>query len=399
MAGEGISLQGRRITALLLTAFLVAQVAWRWQSLAIAPASSTPAAWSEAAVGAYVGYGDLLVPQGQGHVLVRSGQGWVQAKAAWRRHWQGVTVEIYGRGQGAVAVAWEAGATAVLPRYGQGYLLRDQQQNLWSVAPGRVQLLLGGGSGTQGRAAFFEGAKRLRREGTVPSGWQAVWADNPLPVGSSVWYLSNRDGQPGITPPHVFRLAPGADGPIAPLVPLGNLRLLTQTKGVVLAADATGEILGIDAASGLVLRRQGDLLVLAVGEGGQILLERVAPSGRELLVTQDGLATTVPLRLPKGDTALGPAAFAAGGPWLALLVQGKAGTEIAAVRLGAGRASAAAAIIPPPPGTVLTTAATLSVAGDELYVTTRQGGRQETWSRPLVGTSPLALGSRLGHGD
>ncbi len=390
-------MQGRRITALLLTAFLVAQLLWRWQFGAIAPVSTIGGGWTEVASGAYVAYGDLLLPSVQGPVLRRTSQGWVQARPSWTARLSGVQVAFFGEGSAEIAVARFAGGVRALPRYGPGYLVRDPQQNLWLVRRKSVQLLLGGGRGDQSREAFFERAASMRRQGSVPGGWQAVWAADPLPVGAAIWYLSNRDGQAGITPPHVFRLQGTQDGPVPALTALGSLRLLSAADGSVLAADATGAVLRIDARSGSVTERRTDLLVLAAGTEGRLLLLRAAPSGQSRLeVTQDALKSLEPVRLVKGVRALGSAAFSMHGNWLALLSGGPQGTFVSVVRLEGPGAPAGAQLIAPPAGTQIDTAMPLSICDGVLYLTTRQGSREQTWSRPLGGSSPLALRG-LGH--
>lgn len=386
-------MQGRRISALLLTAFLVAQLLWRWQFGAIAPVSTAAGAWTEVASGSYVAYGDLLLPSAQGPVLHRTAQGWVQAKPSWTARLPDVQVDFYGQGTAQVAIARLPGATRVLPRYDQGYLLRDPQQNLWLLGRHSTRLLLGGGQGTQSRQAFFDRAASLRRQGAVPEGWQAVWAADPLPVGAAVWYLSNRDGQVGITPPHVFQLQGTQDGPLPALTALGNLRLLSASGGAVLAADATGALLRIDPRSGSVLERRSDLFVLAVGPNGRLLVLHATPSGRSRLeVTPDGLQSLVPVHLSKGVQALGPAAFSVHGNWLALLSRGPQGILVSVLRLQGAGEPGQAQLIAPPAGTKIDAATPLSICDGVLYLTTRQGGREQTWSRTLGSTSPLALG-------
>jgi len=49
-------------------------------------------------------------------------------------------------------------------------------------------------------------------------------------------------------------------------------------------------------------------------------------------------------------------------------------------------------LIAPPAGTKIDAATPLSICDGVLYLTTRQGGREQTWSRTLGSTSPLALG-------
>ena len=397
-------MQGRRITALLLTAFLVAQLLWRWQLGAIAPASTAGGSWSEVASGAYVAYGNLLLPWAQGQVLRHSGQGWVQARPTWTARWQNVQVDLFGQGPAQVAIARGPHGTEVLPRYAGGFLLQDPQQNLWLVQPGRVKLLLGGGQGRQSREAFLASARALRQQGAVPSGWQPVWAADPLAVGSSVWYLSNRDGQVGITPPHVFRLQGTDDGPIAALTPLGNLRLLAASGGAVLAADATGALLRIDQASGSVLERRKDLFVLAVGQGGGLLVLHASPAGPPRLeVTTNGLRSMLPLRLPSGVQATGPATFSMHGHWLALLGRTAQGTVLSVASLQNAEGPGQVQLIALPAGTRIDPAVPVSICQGVLYLTTRQGSRLQTWSRPIGGTSPLAFagdlrGARHGSG-
>lgn len=391
-------MQGRRVTALLLTAFLVAQLLWRWQFGAIMPASSSGSSWSEVASGAYVADGTFLLPQAQGPVLRRSGQGWVQSKPTWQARWQGVEVDLYGQGAGQIAVAGQASGVQVLPRYSRGFLLRDTLENLWLVQRGRVKLLLGGGQGAQSRQAFLNQTASLERQGAIPSGWQAIWAAEPMPVGTTVWYLSNRDGQPGITPPHIFRLTGSENGPIAALTPLGNLRLLSAGKDEVVAADATGEILRIDASSGAVQVRRSGLLVLAAGPGGRLALWQTAPSGNaKLEITEDGLKTLLPVRLPKGVQAVGPAAFSTHGHWLVLLGRGSQGLVAAVARLDGREVSLRLQPIVPPAGTQIDPAMPVSISDGVLYLTTKQGQREQTWSRPLDSTGPMARAGVLGH--
>ncbi len=389
-------MQGRRITALLLTAFLVAQLLWRWQFGAIAPASSSDSGWSEVASGAYVAYGNFLVPEAQGQVLRRSGQGWVQAKPTWYAKLRGIEVDLFGQGAGQVAIARLKGGAKILPRYGSGFLLRDAQQNLWLVRAERISLLLGGGQGADGRQAFLDRAASLRKQGAVPSGWQPVWAADPLPVGRSVWYLSNRDGQPGVTPPHVFRLQGTENGPFTALTPLGNLRLLTADAKAVVAADATGTLLRIDQNSGAVLLRRPDLLVLAAGANGRLALLNAVPHGSpKLEVTPDGLQTLHAVHLAKGVQAMGPVSFSMHGHWLVLLARGPQGMVVSVAHLG-GRGPEQAQSIAPPAGTQIDPSMPVSVCDGVLYLSTRQGKRVETWSRPLGTTAPLALANVLG---
>lgn len=389
-------MQGRRITALLLTAFLVAQLLWRWQFGVIAPTSSPGGGWSEVASGAYVAYGNLLLPVAQGQVLNRSGQGWVQARPTWSAKWQNMQVDIFGQQPAQIAIAHLSGEYRVLPRYKNGFLLRDAQQNLWLVQSHRVRLLLGGGSGAQSRQTFLEQAAKLRRQGDIPSGWQPAWAVDPLPVGSAVWYLSNRDGQMGITPPHVFRLQGVQDGPLPALTPLGNLRLLSSADGAVLAADATDSLLRIDQTSGKILERRSGLLVLAVGPGGRLLLLQMTPSGPPRLeVTPDGLRSLLTLELPKGIQPLGPAAFSMHGNWLALLSRSPQGTIVSVAHLEGVRGQVQAQVVAPPAGTQIDTFMPVSICQGVLYLTTRQGSRMQTWSWPLGGTSALALADVL----
>jgi hypothetical protein len=393
-------LQGRRVTALLLTAFLVAQLLWRWPFLSVAPASSADGGWSEVASGAYVAQGDLLLPYAQGQVLRRTGQGWMQARADWSTAWRGVRLEIYGRGDGQVAVARLGGAMQILPRYDGGFLLYDQQQNLWLVASHRVRLLLGGGRGQDGRDAFLARARTMRQQGGIPSGWQPVWAADPLPVGQAVWYLSNRDGEVGITPPHVFRLQGQADGPVATLTPLGNLDLLTAARGAVVAADASGALLRLDASSGTVLARRPGLFPLAVGPAGEMLVLQTASSGEpSLMVSRDGLKSLARLHLPAGFTATGQAAFSTRGHWLALLGREGRTTALAVVSLQ-GALPGDAQLIAPPAGVQVDASVPLSICHGVLYLATQQGTRLETWSRSLGGTESLALGigRYAGHG-
>ncbi len=385
-------MQGRRVTALLLTAFLVAQLLWRWQFGAIAPTSSTGPDWSEVASGAYVAYGSLLVPTGQGQVLGHSDQGWTQARPSWTARWQNVEVDLYGHGRSQVAIARMPDGTRILPRYGAGFLLRDPQQNIWQVRQGGVTLLLGGNADGLSRTAFFAKAAELRAQGAVPSGWQPVWADGPLPVATAVWYLSNRDGQLGIAPPHVFRLQAADDGPIAALTPLGNLQLLAAWGGVVLAADATGAILRIDASTGAVLSGQRNLFALAVGPEGELLALRAAPNVRPTLeVSTNGLGSLLPLRLPSGVQAEGQAAFSMHGHWLAIVTGGKQGDMIAVVDLQDVKGPGDVQMIAPPAGLRIGAEAPVSICRGVLYVTTQQGSRMQTWSRPLGGTSGLAF--------
>ncbi len=388
-------MQGRRITALLLTAFLVAQLLWRWQYGAIAPASSLDSGWSEVASGAYVASGNFLVPEAQGQVLRHSGQGWVQAGLSWYAKWSGLEVDVFGQGSGQIAVARTKAGTKILPRYGGGFLLRDPQQNLWLVQRERVKLLLGGGQGTDGRQAFMDRVASLRQQGAVPAGWQPVWAADPLPVGNAVWYLSNRDGQPGVTAPHVFRLQGKEDGPFAALTPLGNLRLLTVDAKAVVAADATGTLLRIDQASGTVLLRRADLLVLATGADGRLAVLRSVPVGKPALeVTSDGIQTMARVQLAKGVQPVGDATFSLHGHWLAFLARGPQGLVVGVARLD-GRGALQAQSITPPAGTQIDPTLPVSVCGGVLYLSTRQGKRVETWSRPLGTGAPLAFADIL----
>lgn len=379
---------GRRITALLLTAFLVAQVVWRWQPGAIAPASSTQGSWTEVASGAYRAYGSLLIPLASGDVLQRTRQGWVQARATWSARLQDVSVHAYGAGGAMQAVAQARGAAWVLPRYDGGFLMLDGRENLWLVAKGRVLSLLGSGSA---RTAFLRAVGRLKGQGSLPRDWQPVWAANPLAVGGAIWYVSNRDLAAGATPPRVFRLSAGDNEPVAGLDPLGGLHLLGAFGGAVLASDAEGDLLAIDAASGAVLRRWPQRLVLTAGPGGEVLDIDAAAGAATLEVSLDGLQSFVPLALPKGVRATGQAAFSAGGGWLALSCASVRGPLICALNLAKDHGPFAVQLIGPPPGTTFDPALPISVADGLLYVAARQGRLVATWSRPLGRGASLAV--------
>jgi len=383
----------RRITAVLLTAFLVAELLWRWQGGIAQPATS-PSNWTQVTQGAYrIAGGGFLVPYGAGSVLRRTAFGIVRARPEWSAHLRGIDLAIYGSGAGQIGVAQCADTTELLPRRGTGYLLLDTAQNLWQIGPRSVSLLLGGQAGDASRAVLAGRVASLKLEGSVPPAWQLVWASDPMPVGQSIWYLSNRDGVLGVTPPHVWQLDLKGDESVPALIPLGNLDLIAASANGVLASDVMGSILSINPQTGFVRRRIASSLPIEAGPQGQLLLARGdAIRSGDLVLADAGLQHLKAITIPEGLRPLGPARFSADGNWLALLCARREEPVVFVVRARGTGAGRIGVLIGPPAGARIVTAEAPSLDSGHVYLVVRTGRTVETWSRS-IGSAQTAAGS------
>lgn len=390
-------MNGRRVTALLLTAFLVAEMMWHLQIGSVLPAV-VPDVWSEVAQGAYrIAQGDYLVPFGTSDVLQRSAAGTARARATWGTRVGSARVNVYGSGRTLLGMAAQNSGAQVLQPYGKGFLFLDGKQNIWLVAKGRIQLLLGGGTGPLSRAAMLAQEQDFKQRGRIAKDWQLIWADDPLAVGQTVWFLTNRGGPLGAPGIGVWRLGAAGTGAVDALSNLGIVSLIASGPAGVLAEDAQGATLLIDPASYQVRARWTGTNALAIGQGGEALLLRAAPGvAPQLSVLAAGSAEPHAITLPASCTALGPASFSAQGQWLAMLVQRNQKELVYVVRvrgLGAGQAGD---LFPPPAGANIAPATMLSIGGGRVYLVVRNNGTTQTWERS-IGDGQAALGlHRLG---
>ncbi len=391
-------MNGRRVTALLLTAFLVAQALIRLQGGVSLPTAS-PDVWTEVAQGSYqAAQGSFLIPLGAGEVLIRTAGGTSAAAPRWKLHFSGIEIAGYGSGKGQLAVAATRKSIRVLPAYGSGYLLTDQRQNLWLVSRAGAHLLSGGGTGSQSRTDLQQHLQALQSSGRVPSGWRLTWAADATVVGQNIWFLSNRGRPLGAMGLDVWKL--GSQGPIllSALSGLGITSLDGNGPAGVLAGDQQGDLLVINAKTAAVRMRLPGTDVLAAGQAGEALLVQAAPGRAPQLLLING-AQPLPhvLGLPGGAQALGPAAFSPDGSSLALLVQkdGKQFVYVTRVRgLGAGQSGD---LLPPPGGTQIQSWATPSLASGRVYLVVRTGGTTETWERSVGdGQTAFTFRWRLG---
>ncbi len=384
-------MNGRRVTALLLTAFLVAEALFRLQGGTVLPAVA-PTAWQKVAQGAYrVLPGNYLVPQGAGSVLLRTASGASPAKRAWSAEFGGIEVALYGK---SLAVAATPGGLSALQPYGGGYLMQDAHQYLWVVTRGSAHLLMGGGSGQGSRSALLESLSALKASGQLPKGWQLVWAADPLAVGSSVWFLTNRTLAPGAQGLQVWSLGAQGAAPLDTVSSLGITNLVANTVQGVLAEDSQGDLLVIDPVTYAVRQRLAGADALAVGPGGATLALQAASGKAPTLLLLRG-ATTSRLGLPSGARALGPAAFSADGKSLAMLVERAGKTFVYVARIQGLGALQPGDLLPPPDGAKIETWATPSLAAGRVYVVVQSGSSTQTWERS-VGDGQTALGGGPG---
>ncbi len=385
-------LNGRRITALLLTAFLVAELMIRLQTGPVLPAAS-PDVWKEVAQGSYrATTGSYLVPLGAGSVLQRTAAGTGPAHPTYRMGFSGANIALYGEGASSVAVATSTQGQRILPRYGSGFLFVDARQNLWLVSRQGAQLLVGGGVGSESRGAVQAQIEAQQASGTLAKDWQLIWVVDPVAVGQSIWYLSNRSlplGAPGAS---VWQLTTQGSQPLANFAELGITGLVGASPRAVLAENRQGQLLVIDPSTYAVRATLPGTDALAVGAGGEALLLSAAPGAPPKLLLFGGAASTPKdLPLPSGAQVLGPASFSGNGQWLAMLVQRDGRTLVYVVRtkgLGAGQQGD---LLAPPEGVQVAPWAAPSFASGRVYLVVRSGNQTETWERS-IGDGQAALG-------
>ncbi|MDA8346789.1 MAG: hypothetical protein M0Z66_15205 [Thermaerobacter sp.] len=385
-------MNGRRITALLLTAFLVAELMIRLQTGPVLPAAS-PDVWTEVAQGSYrAAQGSYLVPARAGTVLRRSAAGTATARPTWSSRFSGANISVYATGASALAVASTTEGQSVLPPYGKGFLLADRRQNLWLISQSGATLLLGGGSGPQSRDALKAQMRSLQSTGKLSKRWQLTWAADPIVVGQAIWYLTNRAmqfGEPGV---EVWQLNAQGNAPVSTLGGIGITDLVGSGPEGVLAEDAHGDLLVIDPTTYAVRARLPGAGALAVGPGGEALLLQAAPATAPKFWLLSGtMRTPKLLRLPSGCAALGPAGFSAQGQWLAMLVRRDREILVYIVRvkgLGAGQAGD---LLTLPSGAEIQPYVAPSLASGRVYLVVRVGGTTQTWERS-IGDGQTALG-------
>lgn len=386
-----MALQTRRITALLLTAFLVAELLWRWQG-GIAQPASTSGVWTQVTSGAYHVSQGFFVPTAGGSVLMHTARGISDVHPVWSARVRKTQVAIYGWGTNRIAVAQSGPHAWVLPRYGKGYLLLDDQQNFWEVQNGRVSLVLGGGTGDAGRQALMDRTASLQQQGVIPNSWQLVWASDPLVVGDSIWYLSNRDGALGVASPHVWQLHGTVDRPIPELSALGRLSLLAAQPGGVVALNAQGGLLHIDPANLSITGRLQQYLPLATGPLATLALQPSPGQTAKLFELGADWGHPKELKLPQGVQALGPAGYSADGGWLALLVRRDEEILLYVTRASGKDALHYGQLLAPPDGTQIEVSDQPSIWDGRVYLVVQSGGKEQTWSRSVAdGESAIGL--------
>lgn len=375
-------MQNRRITALLLTAFLVAEVVWHWQTDQ-SRLATTPGVWSEVAVGAYqAAGGGFLVPDGRGPVLSLRTTGVAAARPQQTYRIPGERINIYAYGTGALAVsvALRDGAQEILARMGQGFVAVDGRQNLWGVDRSGVHLLVGGQVGPYSRDALMEQARATR---SLPRGWRLLWVADPVVVGEQVWYISNRDQVPGSPDFYVWQHGAQGDARISALDAMAPLDLLAAGQDHVFAEQRGTTLIVLDARSDAVLAQMPDTLPLTIApQGSAALLEEFAGNRQPRLAIYVSAGPRL-LPLPRGVGQIGAAAFSPDGRFLCLLVQEGSHPAIYVARLGPSGIESSTTI-DPPGGVQLVTAEPPSEAGGRIFVVVRTDGQTETWSRSLA---------------
>lgn len=371
-------MHNRRITALLLTAFLAAEVVWHWDA-GQSRIATTMGAWTEAAQGAYRAVGSgFLVPQQTGPVLQMRSTGVVTADPTRTFVLPGQQVEIYGHGSAAVAVARSGGGTQSLPAYDGGFITVDSRQNLWQVTPAGVHLLIGGTVGQYGRAMLLEDAKTAT---DLPRTWRLLWVADPVVVGTDVWYISNRDERLGSPDFYVWRHGAAGDARLSGLDALAPLDLLGASADRVFAEQQGTTLMVLDAHSDTVIAQMPDTLPLSIAQGGTAaLLEEFGGSQTRLALYTSAGAQLIPL--PHGIGNPGVASFSADGHYLCLIVHRGNRPAVYVARVGTAGVESGMTILPPV-GAQIATEDPPTEAGGRVFVVVRLDGQIETWSRLL----------------
>lgn len=372
-------MQNRRITALLLTAFLVAEVVWHWQT-GQSRLATAPGVWSEVATGAYraVGRG-FLVPVATGRVLVTGPSGSGPAQPLHTYSLPGQRVEVYAHGAATIAVAVsQNGATQPLQTLGSGFVTVDSRQSLWLVDASGVHLLVGGTVGEYSRDMLISDAKATKE---LPRNWRLLWVADPVVVGSDVWYISNRDQTVGSPDFYVWEHTAQGDERITTLDSRAPLDLLGAGSERVFAEQQGTTLVVLDARTESVVAQLPDTLPLTIAQAGTAaLLEEFSGGQSPRLAVYVSGDELVPL--PTGIGNPGVASFSSDGKYLCLIVHASASPAIYVARLGPS-GIVASTTIHPPKGAQVVTDDPPSEAGGRIFVVVRMDGQMETWSRSV----------------